>query len=111
MEIARHFWTVPTRPCSFSLCLQGGSVFADFDIDPDGRVFLIRISFDGYGCCDTGGNISRMAMDDSRTLSQLVETDDVDCDEVRQILRRYFQLNKEVIWRDALEEHELINIR
>jgi len=111
MKIAKHIWTVPTKPCRFSLCLQGGSVFADFDIDPDRRIFLVRISFDGYGCCSTAANIQKMSLDDSLALTKLVETDDVDRDEVREILGRYFQLNDDVIWRAALEEHALINVR
>src|SRR5262245_65111891 len=43
---------LPARPCRFSLGLQDDSVFADFDVDADGYVFLRRISFDGHGCCD-----------------------------------------------------------
>jgi hypothetical protein len=33
---------MPTRPCRFCLSLQGDSVFADFEVDPDGRVFAVR---------------------------------------------------------------------
>jgi hypothetical protein len=90
------------------LCLQGGGVFADFDIDPEGRVYLVRISFDGYGCCRTEGEAARMPLDDSRTLVSCVDANDVNRDEVREILYRYFDQNKGVIWPDALDEHELL---
>jgi hypothetical protein len=90
------------------LCLQGGSVFADFDIDSDGRIILVRISFDGYGCCVTDGRVTRLPLDESHTLVKLIDTDDIDSDEIREILYRYFNQNKNVIWRDALEEHELL---
>jgi len=86
-------------------------VFADFDIDTSGRVFLVRISFDGYGCCETGTNIARMPLNESHTLIESVAVDDFDCEEIRDILRRYFQQNDDVIWREALVEHELINVR
>src|SRR5688572_11413990 len=56
--------TMPTRPCRFCFSLRGGSVFADFDVDDEGRVFLRRISFDGYGCCH--GNFKKMSVGDSR---------------------------------------------
>ena len=49
-----------------------------------------------------------MPLDESHTLVQLVETDDVDCDEIREILYRYYDRNKDVIWRDALEDHEML---
>jgi hypothetical protein len=90
------------------LCLQGGGVFADFDVDSDGQVYLVRISFDGYGCCETEGKVARMPLDESRTLFKLVDTDDVNRDEIREILYRYFDLNQNIIWRDALAEHELL---
>ncbi len=108
MEISKYVWTTGTRPCSFSLCLQGGSVFADLNIDSDGRVYLVRISFDGYGCCATDGKFGRLPLDESHTLVKLVDTDDVNRDEIREILYRYFDQNKNVIWRDALVEHELL---
>lgn len=108
MEISKYVWTTGTRPCIFCLCLQGGSVFADFKIDSDGRVHLVRISFDGYGCCATDGNVTRLPLDESHTLVKLVDTDDVNRNEIREILYRYFNENKNVIWRDALVEHGLI---
>ncbi len=108
MEIEKYVWTTGTRPCSFCLCLQGGSVFADFNVDPDGQVWLVRISFDGFGCCETEDKATRMPLDDSHTLVRLVEMDDVSRDEVREILYRYFEKNHDVIWRDALVEHQLL---
>lgn len=108
MEISNYVWTTRTRPCSFCLCLQYGSVFADFNIESDGLVYVVRISFDGFGCCTTDGKVTRLPPDESYTLVELVKTDDVNRDEIREILYRYFDRNKNVIWRDALTEHELL---
>lgn len=108
MEISKHVWTTPTRPCNFSLSLQGDSVFADFDVDSDGRVCLVRISFDGYGCCETQGNIARMSLAESKTLLKFVDTGDVYHDEIEKILYRYFDQNQDVIWQDALRRHGLV---
>ena len=108
MEISKHVWTTPSRTCCFCLCLQGGSVFADFDIDSDGQAYIVRISFDGYGCCATEGKVAHMPLDESQTLVALIGADDVNRDEVREILYRYFDKNQNAIWRDALVEHELL---
>ncbi|SRR6185312_5341044 len=108
MEIAKYEWETSTRPCRFCLCLQGGSVFADFDVDSEGRAHIVRISFDGYGCCATAGKVSRLSIEDSRALIEGIDSDEVNCDEVSRILYRYLDQNKDVIWRDALAEHELL---
>jgi len=108
LEISKHIWTTGTRPCRFCLCLQGGSVFADFNIDSDGRVHLVRISFDGYGCCATEGKVACMTADESNALVQRVNINDVNHDEVRDILYRYFEQNQDVLWRDALADHDLL---
>lgn len=101
------------RPGRFCLCLQGGSVFADFDTDEDGRVLLRQISFDGYGCCGVPGSVKRMNADDSRLLvtaveREAVEREAVDDPRIEAALRTYFRENSEVIWSDALMENGLL---
>jgi hypothetical protein len=108
MSIAVQTYPVmPTRPCSFCLCLQGGSVFADFDTDDTNIVSLRRISFDGYGCCEVE-SITRMSSSDSRFLLDAIARDEFQSDQVGEALRRYFREQKDVIWSDALAEHDLL---
>lgn len=102
------FPVMPTRPCSFCLSLQGGSVFADFQVDASGIVVLRRISFDGYGCCRVEGFATRMNSDDSRLLLDAAASGKLDGVKVEMALQRYFRENKDVIWTDALTEHELL---
>ena len=97
---------VASRPCRFCLSLRGDSVFADFDIDDANRVFLCRISFDGYGCCDH--EFKKMSLEDSQLLLEAVDRDVVDRPEVEAVLRTYFAHNSDVIWSDALADHELV---
>jgi len=80
-------------------------VFADFDVDTDGRVFAVRVSFDGYGCCRLA-EVGRMSARDSEALLAMVERGVLD--DAAPILRAYFQANRDVIWSDALEEHGLV---
>jgi hypothetical protein len=105
MEISLYP-SMPTRPCKFCLSLQDGSVFADFDVAPDGRVYAVRVSFDGYGCCDAIG-IGRMSAADSELLLAMVKKGSFD-GSAASILRTYFQQNRDSLWRDALEEHDLL---
>jgi hypothetical protein len=99
---------MPTRPCSFCLCLQDGSIFADFDTDNAGIISLRRISFDGFGCCEAKGSATSMSSIDSRVLLDALAHGELESIQVEEILRRFFRENKNLIWSDALEEHELL---
>ena len=107
MDIELYPPMLPSRPCRFCLCLQGGSVFADFDVDPDGRVFAVRVSFDGYGCCDAPAEVGRMTVRDSEALLAMVQQGLVHA-AAAQALRAYFQQNRDAFWRDALTHHGLL---
>lgn len=103
----RIFPPMPTRPCRYCLSLQGDSVFADFDINDSSNVYLRRISFDGYGCCRVD-EVRPMSDEDSHSFVRWIESDDVENDGIRETLSKYFNENKDVIWPDALADHELL---
>ena len=108
MSIAvQTYPVIPTRPCSFCLCLQGGSVFADFEMDDADTIALRRISFDGYGCCEVEST-TRMSSGDSRLLLDAIARGELESVQVEEVLRRYFRESKDVIWSDALAEHDLL---
>jgi hypothetical protein len=96
------------RPCKFCLGLQDDSVFADFDLDENGCITLLRISFDGFGCCRTAGEVRPMSPKRSRQFINLVENNDMS-DSLAAMLIEYFTANSEVIWKDALKRHGLLN--
>lgn len=109
MEIESWTWETGTRPCRVAFCLNLGSVFADFDVEAGtGRLFLLRISFDGYGCCDAPAGIGRMTLDESKALLEAADRRAVDVGVVEPILRRYFRENERLLWSDALREHDLV---
>jgi hypothetical protein len=90
------------------LSLQGGSVFADFDVDRDERLYLVRISLDGYGCCRAPADVGRMRPEDSSLLLDMTARRAVEPGAVEPILRGYFTENEERLWGDALREHGLV---
>ena len=107
MDIRTYPPMVPTRPCRYCLSLQDDSVFADFDVNDEGRIYLRRISFDGYGCCNI--NSARLMSENvSRNFVRWIESDEVDHDAMRETLSEYFRDNQDAIWADALKDHELI---
>lgn len=99
--------TMPTRPCSFCLCLQRGGVFADFDTNDADVISLRRISFDGYGCCEPEF-VLRMSSADSRLLLDAIARGELESVQVEEVLRSYFRASKDVIWSDALAQHDLL---
>ena len=101
---------MPTRPCNICLALQDGSVFADFDLDEEDQLYLVRISFDGYGCCypTWKGAPIKIESGVSQQLLEKVEKDNVATKDAANILSAYFINCGEAIWVDALQTHELI---
>jgi hypothetical protein len=97
----------PFRPCGFCLCLQEGSVFADFNTNDDGMISLCRISFDGYGCCEPL-SLPRMNAGDSQLLLDAITRNDIDSPQIKDVLQRYFGEIKDSIGSEALAEHHLI---
>ena len=108
MEIELYLHMPASRPAHICLGLQGHSVFADFDLDPDGRLFLVRISFDGYGCCIAPAGMPRLNLGDSATFLAMRERGAFDADVAAPILSAYFSEHRDLLWPDALQEHDLL---
>ena len=106
MEIALYP-PMPTRPCRFCLSLQGDSVFADFNVDEDGRVYAVRVSFDCYGCCRAPADVGRMNLRDSQMFIEMVHKGVIN-PAAAGALRTYFHENRGVLWADALAFHDLL---
>ncbi len=96
-----------SRPSRWCLGLRDDGVFADFDLDESGCVTLLRVSFDLYGCCHTPG-ARAMDSETSQRWIRLAEANDFDSGEMQSILTNYFRENSDVIWKDALEEYNLL---
>ncbi len=99
---------LPSRPCSICLALQEDSVFADFARDEDGRLFLIRISFDGYCSHHPIDGIQKLSLADSSLLLSAVQDGTLSNPAVHRVLADYFATNRSALWEDALLDHALI---
>jgi hypothetical protein len=109
-QVEPYTWQTGTRPCTFTLALDEGSVFADFDVDPDGYISLLRVSFDGYGAWRPaeGQSTTTMEVQDAAALQKARNEGTLNSEEVRALLRKYFHANSATIWSDALSEYGLL---
>ena len=107
----RNFEPMPTRPCKYCLALQDDSVFVDLNITENGCLYIVRISFDGYGCCypDPEIGIGKIGFEESALLISIIENGSFHEPKASEILIRYFKENEATLWRDALKDHELIS--
>ncbi|MFT3867106.1 MAG: hypothetical protein QM715_01285 [Nibricoccus sp.] len=90
------------------MALQDDSVFADFDVDQGGRVGLVRISFDGYGCCQCDDSQEKIGNDDSGILLDAVQHQALENSQVEAILRAHFRVHSASIGRDPFTTHDLL---
>jgi len=105
----RRFDEMPTsRPSRYCLGLQNDSVFADFNVDAEGRIYLQRISFDGWGCYGTADESTRMSSDRSKRFIQLAELNKVETEEFEALFTEYLIANIGVIRKEPLIQHRLI---
>ena len=85
-------------------------MFADFDIDQDHRLYLTRISFDGYGCChpNVSIGIGKIDRQNSKLLIKAIKGEFLEAVDVIEVLKNYFRENKAALWEDALAKYGLI---
>lgn len=100
--------TMPqTRKADFYLGCLDGSVFIDFNLNKNNEIYLQRISFDGYGCCEIE-NSKALDYRDSIKFVEEINKETIDQKTIEQLVRRLIEINSEQIWTDALEEYELL---
>ncbi|WP_415844734.1 hypothetical protein ACMYUJ_17735 [Stutzerimonas zhaodongensis] len=104
----RKFEPMSTRPCKYCLALQDYAVFADFQINENGNLYLVRISYDGYGCCEPENKIMGIEIKNTNQLISAIESNNLKTQTVTAVLRGCFRAHKDVLWEDALLEHKLI---
>ena len=102
--------TMPdSRPADYYFYCLDGSVFIDFnDHYEDRLVRLVRISFDGYGCCNLNDDVIPMNESESQLFRDLITTSKPDQSLLSKLIRSNLFANKELIWEDALKEYGLI---
>ena len=102
--------TMPeSRKADFYLGCLDSSVFMDFNLSEGNRIYLRRISFDGYGCCNIVDVIYASKELSNKFLKEINEIK-LNQAELAKIVKELIKLNEKSIWEDALEEYGLIEV-
>lgn len=102
--------TMPdSRKADFYLGCLDGSVFIDFNYTTNNRINLCRISFDGYGCCDLENDAKCLDDQLSKAFIDEIGKDNLNQEKITKIILELIRLDKDKIWKDALEEYNLID--
>lgn len=97
-----------TRKADYFLGCLGGSVFIDFCTSIENEIYLKRISFDGYGCCELQNFNNKLDKIDSEKFIQEVSKEFINQDIIEWLVKKLIKINVIQIWKDALEEYNLI---
>ena len=104
-----HKATMPeSRKADYYLCCLDSSVFIDFNRSVENKIVLVRISFDGYGCCNLDKRANHLSYKDSQKFIKEIEKKNLDQDAITELVKEAININKEFIWADALERYDLI---
>jgi hypothetical protein len=69
---------------------------------------LKRISFDGYGCCELQNFDNKLDQKDSEKFIQEIGKEFINQDIVEWLIKKLIKINAFQIWKNALEEYNLI---
>jgi hypothetical protein len=97
-----------TRIADYCLSYDDDSVFIDFNDCSNEQIRLIRISFDGYGCCNIERTGNPLDIDKSRVFKEQMAAGITDQELMLSLVKESILLNKEQLWIDALDEYALI---
>jgi len=98
-----------SRKADFYLGCLEGSVFMDFNQSLENLIFLCRISFDGYGCCELSGTTKFLNAELSKQFLHEIAKDEINQQKMTNIVKEIIKINSEHIWTDALKEYNLID--
>ncbi len=73
-----------------------------------GDLYLIRISFDGYGCCIPSKKPSCIEKVKSAELIKRFKVNEYKTPFASKVLKEYFLENSHILWKEALLDHALI---
>lgn len=100
--------TMPsTRKADFYLGCLDGCIFIDFNKAENNCIALVRISFDGYGCCNLDGTAAHLNDEESALFLDQMKKTELDQNVITQLVKRSISINMDKVCPDAIEEYGL----
>ena len=96
-----------SRKADYHFSYYDYSVIIDFNKKENNKIYLVRISFDGFGCCEIGSKSIPLNKQESHDFRELMNFDNFDQKKLNQVIRKSVNLNQNHIWKDALFEYKL----
>ncbi|GFZ87819.1 hypothetical protein GCM10011531_19190 [Aquaticitalea lipolytica] len=96
-----------SRKADYYLSCLDSSVFIDFNRSNENLISLVRISFDGYGCCNLDEKSKQLSHEDSQKFIEEIEQDKLNQEIITKLVKNAININKKHIWADALEKYNL----
>ena len=104
--------TMPeTRKADYFLGCLEGAVFMDFCTSNKHKIYLKRISFDGYGCCELQNVDHTLDQIDSEKFVQEINAAAINQEIIEWLVKKLIKMNATQIWKDALEAYNLIEYK
>ena len=97
-----------SRPADYYIGCLDAAVFIDF-IEKNRKIFLKRISFDGYGCCEPAQQTVAMRAEDMQNFISMINDGTVDQARMYKIIRKTLADNSRLLWVDALKEYGFLD--
>lgn len=98
-----------SRPSDFCFSLFDGSVFVDF-AKKGGLLYLLRISFDGYGCYSVPGSSNPLNKEHTKSFLKIVRGGMKDQTELLGLIKTAIRLNRPLLDADEpLQKYKLLD--
>lgn len=99
--------TMPaSRPADYYLTCLDGCVFLDFN-NINGVIYLVRMSFDGFGCCNLGAESKPLNEVDSAQFIGMFQRQCLEQNIMEILVKKLVLINQSIIWQDAIEQYNL----
>ena len=87
-----------SRKADIYLGYGDGEVFIDLNFNHKRQLYLKRISFDGYGCCDVNGNQNALTTKSTLEIVRQIEEEELDQKIVRSAILWLIDANNDMMY-------------
>ena len=99
-----------SRIADYHLEFNDFTVCLDFMENEEGLIYMRRISFDGYGCCEVNSPNTNLNPHESNLFVNQFKSGVLNQDLTKSLVEKLITTNSEYIWEDALKASAIFYI-